>query len=1057
MAHSNIFIIFRSLILVSLFFVTSLGFKSHDFKKCDQNNFCSRNRGKTEGVTYYIEPSSVFSSAKAFSAIIIAGNQGNKRLKLSLTPYEGEFLRLLIDEVSSERYQVPEDIVVSSWIEKKAQISDFVKSDISCRFVSGRSTVQISFKPFTLKIFVNGQPTVFVNSKSLFNFEIRRDKKRDDAPVLWEESFNGHVDHKTHGPESISLDLYFPGFKHVYGIPEHAGPLNLPDTNRPDDPLYKDPYRLYNLDVFEYDHNSTFGLYGSIPFLWAHRRGLTTGVFWLNSAEMYIDVSRSDGQGVSTQWISEAGIVDLFFFVGGTPAAVSAGYAAVTGTSSLPPLFSLGYHQCRWNYRDEADVRDVDSNFDRYFIPYDVLWLDIEHTIDRRYLTWHKTLFPDPVKMQSDLWSRGRRMVAIVDPHVARDENYYIYKEARHQGLYVRNRDDHEFDGRCWPGQSSYLDMTSPVARDWWAEQFSTHRYAGSTKSLFIWNDMNEPSVFSGPEITMPKDNLHYKNVEHRQLHNLYGIYYHNATVEALRRRGDREGALGSKFAATAANLDPKMTENDGARPFVLSRAFFAGSQRVGAIWTGDNAADWNHLRAGGPMLLSLNLAGLSFAGADVGGFFGNPSVELLTRWFQAAQFYPFFRGHAHIESIRREPWLFGDDAMLRIRTAIRSRYAMLPYLYTLFRRAHELGLPILEPLWYEFDQEEDLFGSDDQFMVGPAVLTHPVVHSLDERRTLSLKLPSGAVWYSAATGLAMPPLPAQDLPYEIQATMETCPVFYRGGFIVPRRERARRSTTSMVQDPYTLVVALDTAGKAVGQVYMDDGETYAFIRRSKFFVREFSFSNFSLTSRALPDLASGSPACLSYHSASSDTDVAAAANTAAATAAAAAAAASRAALMTPAAAAIGGQAFSGERRGPAKWFSSLVNSAASSISSSADSSSAAAASPSTTATPFADAANDPSLAALTSPIERIAILGLPPLPKESVYMASVASNSLPTPKTIYLEKEILDPTAAPLTFVDPAMKSNGESKGAWTIRLPGVDIADESLHIQLSVVTANL
>jgi len=256
------------------------------------------------------------------------------------------------------------------------------------------------------------------------------------------------------------------------------------------------------------------------------------------------------------------------------------------------------------------------GKFEEHDFPYDVLWLDIEHTDGKRYFTWDKHLFPTPARMQQELWKQGRRMVTIVDPHIKRDGNYRIHQEAENKGLYVKREDGvSDFEGWCWPGSSGYLDFTDTNVRDWWAKQFAYDKYIGSTPSLFTWNDMNEMSVFNGPEVTMQKTTKNLAGVEHREWHNIYGMLFQRATAEGLVARN------------TPAN----------DRPFVLSRSFYAGSQRWGAIWTGDNAARWDHLAIAAPMLLTIGSAGLPFAGADVGGFFGNCDAELMTRWMQVS------------------------------------------------------------------------------------------------------------------------------------------------------------------------------------------------------------------------------------------------------------------------------------------------------------------------------------------------------------------------------------------------------------------------------------
>lgn len=227
-------------------------------------------------------------------------------------------------------------------------------------------------------------------------------------------------------------------------------------------------------------------------------------------------------------------------------------------------------------------------------------------------------------------------MVTIIDPHIKRDDNFHIHKEATQKGLYIKDKNGNDFDGWCWPGSSSYLDFTSPHVRQWWAEQFSLDTYGGSTLDLYTWNDMNEPSVFNGPEVSMSKDAKNLQGIEHREWHNLYGIYMQMATAQGQIHRC-------------------KTTEpTQKLRPFVLTRAFWAGSQRFGAMWTGDNKAEWSHLKGTSAMVLSINLAGLSFSGADTGGFFGDSNAELWTRWYQAGAFMPFFRGHAHHDTKRK-------------------------------------------------------------------------------------------------------------------------------------------------------------------------------------------------------------------------------------------------------------------------------------------------------------------------------------------------------------------------------------------------------------------
>lgn len=767
--------------------------------------------------------------------------------------------------------------------------------------VENRVLLLVQFHPFSLHMWrlqqdgdVKGEPIVSVNSDQLMHFEVRRSKNGDgdkkkknnanadadadadrhggkeivgywedglaiyadgtreekkeesaeevteeqrklmevnsdegftyDTKDMWEENFKEHHDTKPYGPMSVGTDILFPLSSHIYGLPEHASSTQLKDTIGPD-PHYAEPYRLYNLDVFEYELDETMALYGEVPLIVSQSlHSGSVGVFWFNPSETFVDVENVRAQGAKTHWISESGVFDLFLLPGPNPKSLYEQYARLTGRVSLPPMFSLGYHQCRWNYRDEPDVYQVHGMFEELDYPYDVLWLDIEHTDGKRYFTWDHSRFPDPTKMQKTLSDQGRKMVTIVDPHIKRDNRYYIHKEATAKGLYIKDKSgEKDYDGWCWPGSSSYLDFTSAHVRDWWAEQFAYDRYAGSTPSLYTWNDMNEPSVFNGPEVSMQKDLRNLDGVEHREWHNLFGILFQRATAEGLIKRNAGENI----------------------RPFVLSRSFFAGSQKYGAIWTGDNESSWAHLQVSSPMLLSLNIAALSFVGADVGGFFGNPDAELMTRWMQAGAYQPFFRGHAHHDAKRREPWMFGDEWMVRMRQAAIARYALLPYWYSVFREASVSGMPVMRMMWMQYPEIESLYSTDDQYLIGADLLVKPVTAA--GVTETSITFPAKDKWYDVDTMAAMTsPLISASVGLDIfvktvNSDIDKIPVYQRGGSIIPRKLRLRRSTQMMIHDPYTLYVALDGSQQASGSLYMDDEDTFDHEKSNSYAMANFS------------------------------------------------------------------------------------------------------------------------------------------------------------------------------------------------------------------------
>ncbi|XP_063173093.1 neutral alpha-glucosidase AB isoform X1 [Candoia aspera] len=871
-----------------------------NFKTCDQSSFCKRQRNLKPGSSPYraLLESLQFSQDSMKIQLI---NEANKvPLLLEFYGLKGNMTRLRINELTplKARYEVP-DVLVQDPPTTRLSVTGRDENSVELSLGDGIRKVILTAKPFRMDLLVGWELVLSVNSRGLLVFEHLRQRKdsfsdkvsstvvsiwdsiknlfsrtptkepdpdgaeaaeasnaplpleeeptekteqledtskregeAEEDPGTWEETFKTHTDRKPNGPTSVGLDFSFPGVENVYGIPEHADNLRLRTTEG------GDPYRLYNLDVFQYELYNPMALYGSVPVLLAHSAQRTLGIFWLNAAETWVDITSNtagktlfgkmldyiQGGGETPQtdvrWMSESGIIDVFLLLGPSPADVFKQYTSLTGTQALPPLFALAYHQSRWNYNDEEDVNAVDNGFDEHDIPYDIIWLDIEHTDGKRYFTWDPNKFPHPREMLQHLTAKRRKMVSIVDPHIKVDTGYRVHNEIRSRDFYVKTKDGNDYEGWCWPGSAGYPDFTNPQMRAWWSSMFAYDQYEGSTENLYTWNDMNEPSIFNGPEVTMHKDAVHQGDWEHRDVHNLYGFYVQMATAQGQEQRS---GGV--------------------ERPFVLTRSFFAGSQRYGAVWTGDNSAEWDHLKISIPMCLSLGLVGISFCGADVGGFFKNPEPELLVRWYQVGAYQPFFRAHAHVDTTRREPWLFGEENKALIRDAIRERYALLPFWYTLLYQSYRTGQPVMRPLWVEYPQDPTVYGIDDQYLLGDALLVHPV--TAQGARGVQVYLPGkGAVWYDVHTHQK---LHAPQTLY-LTVTMSSIPVYQRGGSIVARKERVRRSSDCMQNDPYTLYVALGPQGTAQGDLFVDDGHTYNFETKGQYLHRLFRFSGNVLT-----------------------------------------------------------------------------------------------------------------------------------------------------------------------------------------------------------------
>uniref|UniRef100_A0A8U8BCQ9 Glycoside hydrolase family 31 N-terminal domain-containing protein n=1 Tax=Geospiza parvula TaxID=87175 RepID=A0A8U8BCQ9_GEOPR len=810
-----------------------------NFKKCNQIAFYRRQKLLRPGKSLYrVLLDSVTLSDENVKFQII--HEGNKvLLQVEIYEIEGNIFRLKIDEASPlrPRYKVP-DVLIKEPTTQRLLISHKEAGILVLSSVNEDYKLRVTANPFQVELQSKGETVMSVNSNGLLYFEHLQpppsdrytqneealflfvQEKQEDLG-LWQEKFGSFLDIKAHGPTSVGMDFSLHGYDHVYGIPQHTETLLLKNTSD------GDAYRLYNLDIFGHKIHEKIGIYGSVPLLLAHKPNRTSGIFWLNSSETLVDIStkavaehtpsRSAAETAKqravpltdVRWMSESGIIDVFLLMGPTAFDIFKQFAQLTGTQALPPLFSLGYHQCRWNYEDEQDVKAVDAGFDAHDIPYDVIWLDIEHTDGKRYFTWDKKKFQNPRKMQEHLRKRKRKLVVIVDPHIKVDPSYILYAQAKEKGYFVKDRNGQDFEGICWPGSSCYPDFTNPDVRKWYADQFAFKTYKGSTNILFVWNDMNEPSVFKGAELTMQKDAVHYNNWEHREVHNLYGFYQQMATAEGLIRRSSGK-----------------------ERPFVLTRSFFAGSQKYGAVWTGDNTAEWSYLKISIPMLLTINMAGISFCGADVGGFIGDPEPELLVRWYQAGAYQPFFRGHSNMESKRREPWLFGEKNTQIIRKAITERYVLLPYLYTLFYRAHTAAEPVMRSLWIEFPGKMETFDVENEYMLGKQV-SYSLQFDLNIFEVLHDKKKTQKLWEPFCLGFVFLQIP----------------VFQRGGTVIPLKTSAGKSTEWMIDISYELHVALDAEACAIGELYVDDGHSFQYLHKKQFLYRKFTFHKNILSS----------------------------------------------------------------------------------------------------------------------------------------------------------------------------------------------------------------
>lgn len=842
-----------SWLFVNVAFMISLVLAYHRdvYKTCDESGFCKRNRYFAQKIKenreifksqYSLDPDTIQKDAKV---AIVTGNivkllpdSSTRNFPVEISILKGNNIRLKVDEeyrstpnlpiksklVTPKRYdETPKWAFKASgtelpYLEWSPNISVVEQND---RLVvkygdDSQYKAELTYSPLRLTILCGDEVQLILNDQDFLNIEHFRSESENkdhlsdfeiDDNMFHDDFRDTKSDLLPLGPESVALDFTFNNFQHVYGIPEHADHLDLRDTT------YESvPYRLFNVDIFEYEPETTMPMYGSIPFMVASKPGLSMGLFWINGADSFVDIDKtSDPKHTKTHWISENGVLDVMIFIGETPDEINKNYGLITGNVALPQLFSLGYHQCRWNYNDEQDVLEINSLFDKHQMPYDTLWLDIEYADAKKYFTWQPQKFPDPAAMLKELDHTGRNLVVIIDPHIKK--GYFVSDEIINQKITIKDSSNQTYVGKCWPGESVWIDTHNPSSQAYWdlrhQKSVDNEFFGKLSTNIYLWNDMNEPSVFEGPETTTPKDNLHYGNWEHRSIHNTFGLSYHETTHKSLIKR---------------------LAGSERQRPFILTRSYFAGSQRTAAMWSGDNMAKWEYLQISIPMLLASNVAGMPFAGSDVGGFFDNPLPELLTRWYQTGIWYPFFRAHAHIDTKRREPWVPGDPYTSVIRKALQLRYALLPVLYSSFYQASQNGTPVIKPLFYENSENMDVYTIDDEFWLGNSGLLIKPITS-EGQSSIDIYIPDTKKYYDYTSGIISKETVQLKRPgvYNKKVTLDDIPMLIRGGSILTQKNRPRRSSRLMKQDPYTIVVALDDNTHASGFLYVDDGESFGY------------------------------------------------------------------------------------------------------------------------------------------------------------------------------------------------------------------------------------
>ncbi|HUE54877.1 MAG TPA: glycoside hydrolase family 31 protein [Candidatus Udaeobacter sp.] len=654
----------------------------------------------------------------------------------------------------------------SSWAMIEASAPTTIKIEENqkeIRVISGNVTAMVERAPLLIN-FSDAAGTVYLADEP-------------SLPMAW----NG---------QRVHVWKKMPADENYYGLGDKAGPMNRRNRS----------FTNWNTDEFGWQE-STDPLYKTIPFFMGLRKGMAYGVFFDNTYRSVFDFGKESPDLLS--FGAEGGELNYYFIAGPEPKTIIEEYTAMTGRPPLPPLWTLGYQQSRYSYYPESRAREIVKTLRQKKIPADAIYFDIDYQQGNAPFTVNREYFPTFEKMISDFRAQGMHTILITDLHIKKDPNhgYAPYDSGMKNDVFVKNSDGSVYVGMVWPGESVFPDFTLTRARDWWGGLYKD--FVGMGAAGF-WNDMNEPALFKRADKTMPLDTVHRlddgTSLDHRAIHNVFGMQNVRATYEGLRK------------------LQPD------ERPFVLTRAAYSGAQRYAASWTGDNSSTWNHLKMSTPMLLSMGISGFPLIGDDIGGFAGSPPADLLTRWFEVGALNPIYRDHTAKDTRDQEPWVHGPEHEAIRRKYIELRYQLMPYLYTGIEEAARTGLPLMRPVFLEYPQASDFYGDNRDFLFARDFFVAPVTTEMVDAEEISL--PPGD-WYDFWTSAKV--LTKEKI--TLHPRLEEMPLFVRAGAIVPMQPVVQY-TDEQPKGPLELRVYLPnstSSGDCRGTLYQDDGHTFAY------------------------------------------------------------------------------------------------------------------------------------------------------------------------------------------------------------------------------------
>lgn len=600
----------------------------------------------------------------------------------------------------------------------------------------------------------------------------------------------------------------------VYGLGENVRGINkrgwVYQSRCTDDPSHTEDkrslYAAHNFIIVE--GKEVFGVFVDTPSL------VTFDIGYTNKNVLNVEVPDGD--------------YNLYVIGGANPYEIVKEFRKMIGTSYIAPKWAFGYGQSRWSYMTEDEVREVVARHKENHIPLDSVYLDIDYMERYKDFTVDETAFPEFEKFVKEMRDQDIHLVPIIDAGVKIEEGYDTYEEGMKNGYFCKKENGEEFVAGVWPGRVHFPDVLNDDAREWFGNKYKFLLDQGIDG---FWNDMNEPAIFYS------EDHLKevFEKIEEYKSMNLdvdtffefkdmvlglanntedYKAFYHSYKGEKL-RHDKVHNLFGYNMTRAAGEAFDRLRPEE--RILMFSRSSYIGMHRYGGIWQGDNLSWWSHILLNLRMLPSLNMCGVLYTGADIGGFGADTTEDLVMRWLELGIFTPLMRNHSAMGTRRQEAYRFQDTEDFK--NIIGIRYGLLPYLYSEYMKAALKDEMYFLPLSFVYPQDERVKQIEDQLMVGESIMIAPVYEQNKSGRYVYLPEEMKLYRMRSLTDMDEEILTKGD--HYVKAELNEVLIFVRPDHIFPM---SYGGTNVASVDETKLKVFGFVKNKAQYELYNDDG-----------------------------------------------------------------------------------------------------------------------------------------------------------------------------------------------------------------------------------------